>query len=117
MDTVSIFAEDYQPDIQILNLDSVTEIEQRLSEGLPTDSAQAQALMEQRISEVGRSQLDAEVRKAYLPLGTMMAYGLNRYPAIIFDRSAVIFGMTDLPMAINRYRQWMSETREGVSDE
>ena len=106
---ISINTGDVQPDIQILNLDAVTNIEQRLSDGLPIDPIQARTMVDQRIDQIGRSQLDTELRTAYLPLGTMMAYALDRYPVIIFDREAVIYGVTDLAQAMNRYRQWVED--------
>ena len=104
-------------DVQILNLGAVTAIERKLSEGLPADSVQAQALVEQRVVDIGRSNLEAEIRKAYLPLATMMSYGLDRYPVIIFDRSAVIYGVTDLPLAVSQYRQWLSKATEGATND
>ena len=106
---ISINTGNVQPDIQILNLDTVGNIEQRLSDGLPVDPLQARIMTDQRITQIGRSQLDAELRTAYLPLGTMMAYALDRYPVIIFDREAVIYGVTDLAQAMNRYRLWVED--------
>ncbi len=69
-------------------------------------------MADQRISQIGRLQLDADLRAAYLPLATMMAYDLDRYPVIIFDREAVIYGVTDLAQAVSRYRQWVEEKGE-----
>ena len=103
-----------QLEITFLNLDTVQAIQNKLSDGLPIDPAQARTIVDQRIAQMGRSQLDAELRAAYLPLGTMMAYGLDRYPVIIFDQQAVIYGVTDLAQAIDQYRQWR-EDRQGVS--
>lgn len=117
INATSINANDAQPDIQILNLDAVGNIEQRLSDGLPVDPVQAMAMVEQRIVQIGRSQLDSELRAAYLPLGTMMAYALDRYPAIIFDQQAVIFGVTYLALAMNRYRQWVEDQQGGAVNE
>lgn len=100
-------------EITILSLDAVQSIQEQLSEGLPNDEALARALVQQKIAELGRSKLEDELRAAYLPLGTMMAYGLDRYPVIIFDKQAVIYGMTDLSLAINRYRQWLKDKKGG----
>ena len=100
---------DVQRNIQVLNLDAVTNIERHLSDGLPVDPLQARIMTDQRISQIGRSQLDTELRTAYLPLGTMMVYALDRYPVIIFDQQAVIYGVTDLAQAMNRYRQWVED--------
>lgn len=101
------------PEITILILDAVQSIQDQLSEGLPNDETLARALVQQKIAEIGRSKLEDELRTAYLPLGTMMAYGLDRYPVIIFDKQAVIYGMTDLSLAINRYRQWLKDKNGG----
>ena len=116
-ESLSVIAPSPSLDVKVLNLDAVTAVERNLSEDLPADSVQAQALVEQRIAEIGRSNLEAEIRKAYLPLATMMSYGLDRYPVIIFDRRAVIFGVTDLPWAISQYRQWLSKAREGTTND
>ena len=103
-----------KPEITILTLDAVQSIQDQLSEGLPNDEALARALVQQKIAELGRSKLEDDLRAAYLPLGTMMAYGLDRYPAIIFDQQAVIYGVTDLAQAIDQYRQWR-EDQQGVT--
>lgn len=113
-DTMLISVDGSRPDIQVLNLDSVGDIEQRLGKGLPNDPEQARTMVGRRIAQVGRAKLDAELRAAYLPLGMMMTYGLDRYPAIIFDRQAVIYGVTDLAQAVDQYRQWR-EDQQGVT--
>ena len=117
INAISIDSAGVKPDIQILNLDAVTKIEQRLSDGLPVDPLQARIMTDQRISQIGRSQLDTELRTAYLPLGTMMAYALDRYPVIIFDQQAVIYGVTDLAQAMNKYRQWVEDKQGGAANE
>ena len=78
---------------------------------------QARIMVDQRITQIGRSRLDNELRTAYLPLGTMMAYALDRFPVIIFDRETVIYGVTDLEQAMNRYRQWIEDKQEGFFNE
>lgn len=117
MEVVVNSEEGLQPDIQILNLDLVTNIQRRLSDGLPFDPEKARAIVDQRIVKIGRSQLDAELREAYLPLGTMMAYGLDRFPVIIFDRRVVIYGITDLEKATKQYRQWVKDQQGGADNE
>jgi len=114
---ISINRDDVQPVIQILKLDAVTNIEQRLSEGLPVDPAQARTMVDQRIMEIGRTQLNVELRVAYLPLGTMMVYAIDRYPVIILDQRTVIYGVTDLTQAINRYRQWVKDQQVAAINE
>ena len=111
VDSHSASPSENNPEITILSLDAVQTIQEQLSEGLPNDETLARALVQQKISEIGLSELEDELRTAYLPLGTMMAYGLDRYPVIIFDKREVIYGMTDLSLAINRYRQWLEDKK------
>lgn len=100
-------------DVQILNLDIVSVVELNLSDGLPVEPKSARLMVEQRIAQMGRSHLDAKLRAAYQPLGTMMTYALDRYPVIIFDRQAVIYGVTNMEEALNRYRQWIDKDQSG----
>ena len=44
-------------------------------------------------------------------LAKVMQYGLDRYPAIVFDSQAVVFGITDLEQALRLYRQWQEASQ------
>ena len=101
----------------MLNLDAVDRIEQRLGKNLPADEDKALALMKQRIAGVGQSQLNQELREAYQALILSMQYGLDRYPAVIFDQQAIVYGVTDLHAATKQYRHWLKETQEVVADD
>jgi hypothetical protein len=37
-----------------------------------------------------------------------MQYGIDRYPAIVFDGKAVVYGITDVRAATQRYQQWQA---------
>lgn len=102
---------------QLFNLDAVDRIEQRLGKNLPADEDKALALMKQRIAGVGRSQLNRELREAYQALILSMQYGLDRYPAVIFDQQVIVYGVTDLYAATKQYRHWLKETQEVVADD
>ena len=106
-------ARDMALDIRVLNLDDVVTVEHRLSEGLPTDPTLARAVIEERFARIGQSKLGTQLRDAYQGLALAVKYGLNRYPAIIFNEQAVILGVTDLVAATSRYRQWL-KSREGI---
>ena len=99
--------------LQILNLDSVDDIERRLSEGLPASEAEAKEIAQRRIAEIGQAKLDEDIRLAYLPLATMMSSSLDRYPAILFDGQAVVYGVTDIPLAIGYYQRWKTKQSKG----
>ena len=40
-----------------------------------------------------------------------MQYGVDRYPAIVFNGEAVVYGLTDLSNALDHYRTWQAGTR------
>ena len=105
------------PPYQLFNLDAVARIEKRLGKDLPADEDKALALMKQRIAGVGQSQLNQELREAYQALILSMQYGLDRYPAVIFDQQVIVYGVTDLHAATKQYRYWLKETQEVVADD
>ncbi len=98
-------------------MDAVDRIEQRLGKDLPADEDKALALMKQRIAGVGQSQLNQELREAYQALILSMKYGLDRYPAVIFDQQVIVYGVTDLHAATEQYRQWLKKSHEVATDE
>ena len=48
----------------------------------------------------------AAVQNAAVGLAKAMQYGIDRYPAIVFDGKAVVYGLTDLNSALDHYRTW-----------
>ena len=94
------------PNIHIHYLDAIDVIESRLSDSLPTEFEQAKALIKARIAEMDPAVFEQQLHEAYQPLLLMMRYQLDRYPAIIFDSQTVIYGVTDISQAIQRYQQW-----------
>lgn len=96
----------YIPKVTLLNLDSVSQIENRLSEGLPTNEKLATTEFHRRVETIGKAQLESDLRNAYQAVGAAMAYRLDRCPAIIFDEQVVVYGLTDLSQALEKYRQW-----------
>jgi len=102
----------YIPKITLLNLDSVSQIESRLSKDLPANEKLAAAEFHLRVEAVGKARLESELRSAYQAVGAAMAYRLDRYPAIIFDERLVVYGLTDLSQALEKYRQWRLDSGE-----
>ena len=102
----------YIPKVTLLNLDSVSQIESRLSRGLPADEKLATDEFHWRVETIGKAQLESELRGAYQAVAAAMAYRLDRYPAIIFDGQLVVYGLTDLSQAIEKYRQWHLDAGE-----
>jgi integrating conjugative element protein (TIGR03757 family) len=59
----------------------------------------------QQLNEKDRTRM----KQAAIGLAKAVQYGVDRYPAMVFDGGAVIYGVTDIHQALLRYRQW----REG----
>jgi integrating conjugative element protein (TIGR03757 family) len=103
--------------IEVLNLDAVADFEQRLGSRLPANEKQALLLVGQRIAKIGQSELNTELRHAYQALSVAMSYGVGSYPAIIIDQQVILYGVTDLTLAIEIYRLWEKTSRERVTHE
>ena len=54
------------------------------------------------MSKGARSQL----QHAATSLATAVQYGLEKYPAIVFDGELIVYGLTDLSTALMHYRRW-----------
>ena len=89
--------------IKVLDLDEVGMIEEQLSRDLPLNEEEAAVIARQRINTIGQATLNKKLKDAYSAVLTAMAFGINRYPAIIFDNEYVIYGVTDVSTALEKY--------------
>lgn len=102
-----------QPDstgmeFHIYELDGIQRIEAKLSEGLTADPEQAKRVVLQRFRQLHEDDR-ARMQRAAMGLAKAMQYGINHYPAIVFDGDIAIYGVTDIGEALHRYHEW----REG----
>jgi len=44
-------------------------------------------------------------------LAKAMQYSIDRYPAVVFDGEIVVYGVTDLTVALEQYRVWHTGRR------
>ena len=91
--------------VDVYEIDGIERFESGLSRGLPDDHRVAKRIALERVGRVAEVQIQ-RVQRAALGLTKAMQYGLDRYPAIVFDGQAVVFGVDDVREAIDRYRQW-----------
>lgn len=90
--------------LDIYRLDALRQIERQLSQNLPQTEAEAMAWL--RANE-------ARIRREVQPLAVQAAngvalahyYRIERLPAIVIDRKAVVYGTTDVRAAVGRYLQ------------
>ncbi len=92
-------------DVRIHKLDAIKQLEGKLSQGLSADPDKAKRLVLRKLQQLGkatRSQLEHSARS----LARAVQYGVEKYPAIVFDGELVVYGLTDLSAALMHYRHW-----------
>jgi len=97
-------------ELQIYQLDGIQQFETKLSSDLPTDPDQSKQISLQRIQQLDEKTM-AAVQNAAVGVAKAMQYGVYRYPAIVFDGQAVVYGLTDLNIALDHYRAWRAGAR------
>ena len=97
-------------DLQIYELDGIQRSEAQISSNLPTDPKQSKQIALQRIQQLDESAMSA-IQNAAVGLAKAMQYGIDRYPAIVFDGAVVVYGLTDLIAAADHYQTWQTESQ------
>ena len=92
-------------DLQIYELDGIQRIEAKLSKDLSADPEQSKRIVLQRLQKLGAADR-AQMQRAAMGLSKVVQYGVDRYPAIVFDGQMVVYGVTDLEAALQYYRAW-----------
>lgn len=95
-------------ELHVYELDGIQRIEAKLSQGLSADPEQSKRVVLQRFQQLHEDDR-ARMQRAAMGLAKAMQYGVDRYPAIVFNGEVAIYGVTDIGEALNRYRLW----REG----
>ena len=94
--------------VTIYAVDGLERFESGLSEGLPADPDAAKAEALRRIQHLDEARM-VPAKNAAFGLAKAAQYGVDRYPAIVFDGRAVVYGVTDLVEALDRYEAWQRE--------
>lgn len=95
-------------ELHIYELDGIQRIETELSKDLTTDPEQSKRIVLQRFQQLDEA-ARAQMQRAAMGLAKAVQYGVDRYPAIVFNGEVAIYGVTDIRKALYRYQQW----REG----
>ena len=93
--------------ITVYYIDRIDRIQQELSKDLPANPQAAKQTVLRRFQRMD-NKLSHELENASNGLVQAMHYGIDRYPAIVFDGNAVVYGITDVRAATQRYRQWQA---------
>lgn len=96
-----------ETEFYVYELDGIQRVEAKLSQGLSADPEQSKQVVLQRFQQLHEDDR-ARMQRAAMGLAKAMQYGIDRYPAIVFDGEVAIY-VTDIGEALHRYQEW----REG----
>lgn len=98
--------------VRHFTIDAQARLDEALSKDLPADPEQARAIALKRIQALDRPGLAMELSESFEGLLLAQRYGIDRYPAVVFDEGkTVVYGVTDLPEAVRLYQQSTGQER------
>ena len=99
--------------IRYFTIDAQARLDETLSKDLPADPEQARVIALQRIQALDRPSLAKNLSESFEGLLRAQRYGIDRYPAVVFDEGkTVVYGVTDLQEAVRLYQQSMTRERK-----
>jgi integrating conjugative element protein (TIGR03757 family) len=90
------------PGAVVYRIDALPRALEKASEGLPREQEKAAKIATRRLAAWDRKALQASAQGL---ARARLQYGLDRYPAIVFDGRYVIYGVTDLAVAKRIYEE------------
>ena len=96
--------------ITVAEVDSIAQFEGTLSAQLPTEPERAQREVLRRLAALPKASVPS-LQRAAMGLALASELGIDRTPAIVFDRAAVVYGEVDVEDALRRYRAWALKSR------
>jgi len=90
--------------ITIHIIDGIAQVKTALSQDLPTQAEAARRVALERMKHFGKAERD-RLRHSAEALLQARNLGVRRYPAVVFDRQWVIYGVTDLMQAYSLFQQ------------
>jgi integrating conjugative element protein (TIGR03757 family) len=97
-------------EITVYKIDGIQSVENALSHDLPANPERSKRMALQRIQHLD-AQIRSRMQSSAQGLAKAMQYGIDRYPAVVFDGQAVVYGVTDLQAAIGDYQTWRAGGR------
>ena len=91
--------------VTVYELNGIQLIETQLSKGLTGQSDQSKRLTLQRIQMLD-DQTRTRMQRSAVGLTWAMQYGIDRFPAIVFDGKVIVYGVIDLNAALVHYHTW-----------
>ncbi|MFO3662355.1 TIGR03757 family integrating conjugative element protein [Pseudomonas amygdali] len=92
--------------VRLILLDEQERLETKLSEGLPANQQQAIAIMQQRLKSSDAQRLQRDLALAQQNLVDAWSIGVTKVPAVVVDRTFVVYGEPNVLAAEQRIAQW-----------
>ena len=96
--------------VTVAEVDGIARMETTLSAQLPADLESAQREVHRRLATLHAAALPS-LQRAATGIALASELGIDRAPAIVFDRTAVVYGEVDVEVALRRYRAWLAGSR------
>ncbi len=97
--------------LKVYNFDDVSKMEAFLGRGLEGktegDAEEIEAILSARFEDIGEERLNKMAAEAYMAKMLAIKFGIRSYPAVIVNRKAVIYGVSDLREVAERCKQWL----------
>jgi integrating conjugative element protein (TIGR03757 family) len=87
--------------VRVLELDAAARIESALAADLPSDPAQAAAIVQQRLKDGGAT-LQRRLADAYQGVADAWSLSVTKIPAVVVDRRYVVYGEPNVSRALAR---------------
>ncbi|WP_313105163.1 TIGR03757 family integrating conjugative element protein [Stutzerimonas nitrititolerans] len=84
---------------RVIELDRPAQLSYALSQGLPADPQRAASAAKERLSSEEGRRLTAELRRAYQDVADAKGLKVQKVPAVIVDRTYVVYGLADVAEA------------------
>ena len=101
-------------DVNLFNLDDPQRLIGSFKKSLSQNASleQNKAIIMQRFNRIDKNELRQKFMQAYQGASLSMKLGVSRFPAILFNNGqSVIYGVTHLPTAVDRYNQWHNKRK------
>ena len=99
-------AKDHQFEIEVFNLDELSNIEAKVTNNLPKDPVEAERIADERIGSLDKT----KAMRLFKGVVLLIEWDIKKLPAFVFDEGQyVIYGVTNTATAINRFvnsRKW-----------
>ena len=93
--------------ITVYEIDGIQSVERDLSLNLLVEPQQSKQIALQRIQNLDE-QTRSRMQLAAQGLAKAMQYGVDRFPAIVFDGQAVVYGVIEWQVALVHYESWLT---------